>query len=143
MQSLSAAAPATPKVSYLCDLILDRWTTDGHAGGEAAQAFSQELLKLRRFLDITERERRVKQPRLPWEDQHSDAMNHLVGRCRNTLASLCELMTGQRGEDLSDSPSKPADAPQWDPSNLAFSALRAHISFYDRTLDMHLKALRL
>ncbi|KAL9614026.1 MAG: hypothetical protein Q9167_001441 [Letrouitia subvulpina] len=142
MQSPSAAEVPPPKASTICAIVLNHLIHDDSSSAET-EAFGNELRTFHRLLDITERERRVKYLRLPWEDQHLDAMHNLVGTCRNTLLKLSELVTGRTAHDIPEGTPNPGDRPQWDPYSLLISTLRAHISFYVRALDMHLKALRL
>ncbi|KAL9046432.1 MAG: hypothetical protein Q9214_000728 [Letrouitia sp. 1 TL-2023] len=146
MQSPSPGDIPPPKASTICGIILNHTVHDDYDSSSEMEAFRSELRMFHKYLDITERERRVrvKYTRLPWEDQHLDAMHSLVvGTCRNTLLKLCELVTGRTAEVIPEGTPKPGDRPPWDPNNHIISTLREQISFYVRALDMHLKALRL
>ncbi|KAL6720887.1 hypothetical protein ACLMJK_002812 [Lecanora helva] len=131
-----------PAVAHLCDVILDTLRVFGNAAADFI-AFRGEVQTLRKFLDLIERIRQANAPRTPFEDEHFSDLEALLGRCRETLSRLCEILSDIKARYHKAAPQDALQQTLRSLQNSETAALRARIGFYVQCLQMSLHVVRL
>ena len=137
---------STTSIAHLCDVVIEtirRFAESSKSASDAVAAFRNEVQTLRRFLDLIERVHRAKPPRLGFEEEHWKDVKVLLARCRRTLSRLCKLLANLEAEDHEAARENLSRESQFDLQIPSVSALRAHIIFYTKTLQMSLQTVNL
>ena len=115
--------------------------------GDSREAFSSEVLTLRKFFDLIERVRRAKPPETALEEEHWHALSVLMLKCRHTLSNLRERLASTRdSRDFELHYNEPWKIAQEDRRlsiGPSISTPRAHVNLYTQTLQMSLQAINL
>lgn len=120
--------------------IIEDYVSSNRLTSEAdIEPFRLEVQTLHKYLDLFEKVRNAREPRLDFEQTHLRDVNHLLCRCQRTLSTLHSTLkrAGQTDADTNDQ-GKP-----WDLNASTFTIPRFYISFYTRTLEMTLMGIHL
>ncbi|KAL8983961.1 MAG: hypothetical protein Q9177_004830 [Variospora cf. flavescens] len=132
-----------PSAVHVCDSvrqIIENYINSFESPSEAdIDSFRLEVHTLYTFLDLFEKVRSAREPRLDIEESHIADITHLLQRCQRTLADLHDSL---RRAWHSATVGEGQQAP-WDLRTSTFTVPRVHISFYTRTLEMSLMGIHL
>lgn len=120
--------------------IIEEYTQSHQRSGEPdGEPFRLEVQTLHRFLELIEKVRSAEAHRSELEKAHLRDVEKLLHRCHRTLQTLYESLITVRDQV----PGTNGLEEPWDFRGLTFTAPRAHISYYTRTLEMSLMSLNL
>lgn len=132
-----------PSAVQVCDSvrqIIENYINSFESPSEAdIDPFRLEVHTLYTFLDLFEKVRSAREPRLDIEESHIADITHLLQRCQRTLADLHDSLR------LAWHPATVGEGQQaaWDLKSSTFTVPRVYISFYTRTVEMSLMGIHL
>ncbi|KAL8829792.1 MAG: hypothetical protein Q9170_006017 [Blastenia crenularia] len=132
-----------PNVVRLCGAIkniIEEHINSQHGTLDAdIEPLRLEVQTLYSFLDLIEKVRAAKEPRLNVEESHLRDVSHLLRRCSRTLLHLHKSLSRLRDSDVEGRDGAGA----WDLNTYTFTVPRTFISFYTRTLEVSLIGINL
>ncbi|KAL8651643.1 MAG: hypothetical protein Q9210_003145 [Variospora velana] len=128
------------ELDHIFRQIIDDYINSYESLSEAdIDPFRLEVHTLYTFLDLFDKVRNAREPRLDIEDSHIADITHLLHRCQRTLANLHDsLKLAWHSAAVGEGQQAP-----WDLNTSTFTVPRVYISFYTRTLEMSCMGIHL
>lgn len=146
MQASLSVSSVPASLAQACDVVIEKLNPLAGAQDEqtAREEFRNEVLTLRKFIDLIERVWRAKPPRLGFEQEHWECVLELLGRCQGTLERLCGCLKEERRL----SKRKPVATGKdrgvgFDLGEGTIGVLRGQIGLFTRVLQMSLQTINL